>query len=1289
MTDKPTRLVVLGLLVGCLAASAPGADWPTYRGDNNRSGVSGERLGTGLSPQWVFLPTHPPSHAWPDPQPKPIEEHLELPRMRFDDAFHVAAAGGMVYFGSSADNKVYALDGRTGDIRWEFYTGAPVRLAPAVWRGKVYVGSDDGKVYCLSARDGRVVWTFKAAPSDEMVLGSGKMISLWPVRTGVLVDGGVAYFGAGVFPSEGLYLYAADAETGKRLWTNDTYGQGGMGTISPQGYLLASRDRLFVPSGRTVPAAFSRTDGALLFHRKVNWRTTGLNGGTYNVLAGNLLLAAAEQIVALDASNGRVAFTEGLGARVPTTGQRRLAMDGKLIYVLTGEELTAADSSGWAAATRVTHLKSGLRIMQKQARTNPSLQQQVQLLTKEVAKAAARYESLNKKSRIFKWRTACQSNDSMVLTRGAVFAGGRNVVQAFDTNTGRQVWSAKVAGRARGLAVADGRLLVSTDTGAIYCFAPGAGGRGRKVAPKIAADPFSKAPRASRTAVTADTILRGPAPRRGYALFLGGDGREALKLAKRTGLVIYLVQPDATAAAAARKALTAAGVYGAKVVVMHRPLDKLPLPDYFANLIVCSGPGDPPTPPGEVLRMLKPCGGIAYVARAQSATAGGKQDWLKQFRGKLADLGEKNTTVSVRAGGVRITRGPLAGAGSWTHQYANAANTASSDDELVRGPIGILWYGKPGPGRMPSRHASNSAPLAVGGRMFVQGENVVMAYDAYNGLALWEREIPGALRVGLKTGCSNLAADSDSLYVAVDDKCLRLDGATGRTRMTYKVPSRGGRSAGRWHYVARAGGLLYGSSGGLIFALDARTGAPRWTHQAGALMPSTITIGGGQVFFVDRKVTKAQQAQAVKDVSHTEKPDRRGKPARPDVRLVVALDADTGRESWKRPQYVSDCVGISKGGGELTMMYADGILLLCGQPWNGHFWKEFFAGGFSRRSLIALSARSGSLVWSGRKGYRSRPLIVGDRIIAEPWAHDLQTGAEKLRVHPVTGAGTKWQISRPGHHCGNIVASPHALFCRSGVTAYYDLEADSGTAHFGSQRPGCWINCIPANGVVMMPEASSGCVCPYALQCTIVFRPRGARRVWGMYSAAGAMTPVRRLAINFGAPGDRKDSAGRLWLAHPRPYDGRLVLKPSVNTKAPGGGFFQGNADFLKLAGTNDAWIYASGCEGLQTCTVALDEAAGPGRKYTVRLYFAETKETDRGRRVFDVALQGRTVLKGFDIARQAGGPGRAVVKEFKGVHVKDILRVTLDSQQGKTLLCGLEAVAEQPPATGSTEKRR
>ncbi|WP_176728906.1 discoidin domain-containing protein [Thermogemmatispora onikobensis] len=54
-----------------------------------------------------------------------------------------------------------------------------------------------------------------------------------------------------------------------------------------------------------------------------------------------------------------------------------------------------------------------------------------------------------------------------------------------------------------------------------------------------------------------------------------------------------------------------------------------------------------------------------------------------------------------------------------------------------------------------------------------------------------------------------------------------------------------------------------------------------------------------------------------------------------------------------------------------------------------------------------------------------------------------------------------------------------------------------------------------------------------------------------------------------------------------------------------------------------------------------------PGASYTVRLHFAETYWTTAGKRVFNVSLNGQTVLANFDIFATAGGANKAIIKEF------------------------------------------
>jgi len=61
-------------------------------------------------------------------------------------------------------------------------------------------------------------------------------------------------------------------------------------------------------------------------------------------------------------------------------------------------------------------------------------------------------------------------------------------------------------------------------------------------------------------------------------------------------------------------------------------------------------------------------------------------------------------------------------------------------------------------------------------------------------------------------------------------------------------------------------------------------------------------------------------------------------------------------------------------------------------------------------------------------------------------------------------------------------------------------------------------------------------------------------------------------------------------------------------------------------------------------------------RQFTVRLHLAELDEiTEPGQRVFDVKLQGQTVLQRLDVAKEAD-VRTALVKEFKGVKADDTI---------------------------------
>ncbi len=1247
---RGARFAGLAWAIGLVLVAAGGTlraeDWPTYQHDAARSGITSEKVPVPLVESWVFQPAQPPEPAWGPPKAEPVEDVLELRRIHFDDASQVAAAGGRVYFGSSADGKVYCLDAATGRVLWTKMTGGPVRLAPTVWEGRVYVGSDDGRAYCLDGTSGAVDWQFRAAPDPRRVLGSRRMISLWPLRSGVLVDAGVAYLAAGIFPAEGVFFYALDAKDGSLRWRNDGAGEAPQSQVSPQGYLLASATTLYAPMGRVSPAAFDRSDGKLKF-----LTFFGKNvGGTYALLAdGEELYTGTEELTA---------FRSSPKDRFATYPGRKLIVSRDTVYLAGDTHLSSLDRKAYpAAGSKVRSLRARLQQLQaaqKEKGKSPPPD------AAEIQKAAAQLNAAREELvRTIRWEVPCALNEALILAGDVLLAGGAGRVRAIDVRSGKTLWEGKVEGNAKGLAAADGRLLVSTDTGKIYCFAAEGAPRHGAVAQPAVADPYKDSPLAASIRQAARSILDQTGIRRGYCLVLDcRTGQLALELARQSELMIYATSPNADSVAAARKALDAAGVYGTRVYVEQWPADKLPCADYFANLVVSEGAvagGDLPAAPAELFRVLKPLGGTAFVGQPAGGSGGRTLDAAAVGRWLAAAKLPGAEVVSRDGAWAKIVRGPIAGAGSWTHQYGEPGNTGCGDDRALKGPLEVLWFGDPGPGSMVNRHLRAVAPLAIEGRMFVQGENVLMAYDAYNGLRLWQREMPGAIRTNASSDSSNLAANRGALFVAVEGQCLRLEPATGKTAKTYDLPPAADGKPRRWGYLAATEKLLYGSgspavanlarnpwaavtTSNTLFALDIASGKLAWSYQGQRIPHNAIAIADGKVLLADL-----------------------GTPAKPDEWRVVAMDAQTGRIAWQKTVEFP----LSRGGAMAVIAHR-GVLLLFGVYTDGHYWKEFFAGQFADRRITALATEDGKLLWSKPLGYRVRPVVIGDTLHAEPWTYDLRTGEAKTRIHPVTGRPDRWQFARPGHHCGCPIGSPNCLIFRSWCLGYYDLVADAGTMHFGGQRPGCWVNAVPAAGLLLVPEASVGCMCAFPNMCSVALKPAQSNRGYAYYSAPGPLTPVKRLGIAFGAAGDRKDGAGNLWLGYPRPK-GSLVLPVDLSVALlPGGTYLQGSSHFPQVTGVEDAWLFSSAVVGLSRCAVPLLGPGDPPATYRVRLAFADPDNSAPGQRVFDVKLQGQVVLKDFDVVKEAGGRNRAALKQFSGIRVQDRLMIELAPKTDK-----------------------
>jgi outer membrane protein assembly factor BamB len=1170
--------------------------------------------------RWVRdLP--PPRPAWSD-----------QPKMPFDAAPRPVVLGNAVFVPSTVTDGVTAYDIDTGAELWSFTTDGPVRFAPAAWEDRLFVASDDSYLYCLDAAGGRLLWKFRGGSSGRRVLGNGRLISTWPARGGPVVADGTVYFAAGVWPFMGIFIHALDARTGEVVWSNDGDGStyrkqphqaDSFGGVAPQGTLAVAGDRLLVPGGRSVPACLDRATGKLLHYRLAD--NSKIGGGSDVRPGGDLFV------------NGGASFDLATGDHLGPAGDPALVV-ANVLYGVQGGELRAFDLRG-ARAARETVDRKGDKA--KGPTWKPRL---------VASMAVPRLE---------------------VLTRAGtrLYGAAEGLVLAYDLPLhragARPSWQARVEGRPAQLVAGAGHLFVSTREGRLYCFG------GDEGEPQTYPRPRAEPPPADQWAAKAESILTTTGARDGYCVAWGvGSGRLIHQIVRQSRLYVIAVEPDAQKVVDFRKAMADAGLYGERVAVLHDDPDTVDLPPYLASLMVSE---DPDTAgidlANEFLKRafasLRPYGGVACFPSG-SLTAG-----LSAQQGEAVKI----ETAKVREAGAwtLLTRdGPLPGSADWTHENADAANTRVSKDSVVKAPLGLLWFGGTSNEGVLPRHGHGPQPQVLGGRLFIEGPDMMRALDVYTGRLLWEAKLPGVGRAydnlvhqpGANAGGSNYVSVPDGIYVAYGQSVVRLDPAIGERRAEYRlpVPPRAKEAPTSDfvtvadNYLVAGTNLLKPESRGKVGAvsssenlvvMDRRTGRVLWTATArSGFRHNGLCVGGGRLYVIDRP-----------SADHLARLQRRGdaSPAKP---RLVAFDLAGGKELWSS---TADVFGT-------WLSYSDkyDVLVECGRVTRDKLPDE-------PKGMRAWQGRDGKPLWH-RKDYLGPALIHGDTILKDQSACDLRTGEPVMRTDPLTGEPIEWTWTRT-YGCNTPAASEHLLTFRSGAAGYYDLCHDGGTGNLGGFRAGCTNNLVVADGLLTAADYTRTCTCSYQNQASLALVPVPDGEMWTYYGAREVKKPVRRVGIALGAPGNRKADDGTLWLEYPAVGGPSPRVPVSVAPAAPD--WFRRHES--QVSGQGHPWVAASGGRGLRSVTVTL-APDGRERTYTVRLTFVEPDRLPPGQRVFDIALQGRTLLHDIDIAKEAGGPWHGIVKEFKGVKVAKDLTVTLtptgDGRHGP-VLCGIEAVEE------------
>ena len=1271
--------VLLLTLLSC--GSLLSADWPMWRFDAGRRGASEEELPENLHLQWVLeLPA--PKTAWPSNQVK----------LQFDRLYEPILVGKRFFVPSMVSDKLTAYSTETAEELWTFFAGGPIRFAPVAWRDLLYVVSDDGWLYCLKAVDGTVVWKLRGGPSNRRVLGNDRLTSAWPARGAPVVYDDKVYFGASIWPFMGVFLYALDAETGNIIWTNSGTGSDylvqqhnspAFAGVAPQGYLAATENHLIVAGGRTIPAVFDRHTGRVK-HFNVSRRDMGSKGGGgYEAIAGENVYI--NRGCMYDLEDGK--FLGNLDA-----------------MVIGKNSIIGKDDAGIRG-----FLAETVEVEVKDRRGNPAKKKVMKSVWSTSLDEKIQHVFIQSGSRLY-----CRGAEKRVVA-----------VDLPRLDLGAKIsWQADFPDEPLNMITGDGKLLVSTDKGRIYCFS-GTEGDAKLKGVSNESDEDRYAPDLSfaRDMWTgaAGNILRQSGVHSGYCVVLGlGSGRLVEELLSQSGLHVIVVESDAGKVDAFRRRMDARHVYGRRVaIIVGQPMDA-ELPEFIAELVVAEDPlsvglGSGKSFVERVFHLLRPFTGVGcFVTTSEE---------YKRFE-RSASEAELDHGMTERYGELALLRRTDAPSGSadWTHQYADAANSVVSQDRRVKAPLGLLWFGGPSNEAVLPRHGHGPTPQVVGGQLMIEGRDILRAMDIYTGRVLWERTLkdvgkfydntshePGANLIG-----SNYVSLRDGIYVVHNDECVRLDPATGETiskfrlpasedvsepppwgyigiwkstliagaqpenlvspdynarelrrirgdtmkkmleaiaklvdfeqlprsetesdsvylrrslnklladpdmvakippRVRYKVdgeelekkledylkevPGRQGaddqamevkrqllhlyyqlpkfekRPAGKFGSRLRVGSKK-------LVAMDRYTGKVLWEHEAKHQMRhNAIALGGGMVFYLDR-LPEQKRAHFV----------RRGMPVEESAN-VTALDIRTGEVVWQNGKRVfGTWLGYSEG---------YDVLLQAGSRASDRALDEV------GRGLTAYKGSTGEVIWENDSDYSGPCMLLGDAVITQGYrtsgfAFDILTGVKKTRVHPVSGIETDWLYKR-NYGCNTGVGSPNLLTFRSAAAGYYDLAGDSGTGNFGGFRAGCTSNLIPAGGILNAPDYTRTCTCSYQNQASLGLVHQPEVEMWTFSALASDDQAVRHVGLNFGAPGDRRDPEGLLWLDVPSVGGSSPDLRIAV---------FPPDVDYVRhhttrMEGGKLPWVGASSLHGevelvmslvpLGDFVVANEIAAGP-----------------------------------------------------------------------------------------------
>ncbi len=1077
----------------------------------------------------------------------PLNQNL----MQFDRIFEPIVADNKIFLGFNDQDKVIALDINTGKELWHYFADGPVRMPLAANNGKIYFTSDDGFCYCLNAGNGSLVWKVSLAPAANKLLGNKRLISMWPARGGIAIKDNIIYTAASIFPMMGTFIYALNAENGEIIWKNE--GTGSNYILQPHkspAFADVAPQGTFAISGDKLLVAGGRSVPAA-FDLKTGeelYYQLAESGKT-----GGAFTCGNDKVF-FNHHRERMTFMydSQTGKKIKSDAGEYPVIDGDTIY-FSGPNLTAS----------LLGSKNSL-------------------------------ESF--------WKSDFSATNDLIKAGDCLYAAdstGITSIKIIDKRPVKQ-WSFASPANIERLVASNGKLIAVTGDGNIMVF-------GNTPVSSITSYKQPETKIENRSGYATE-IIESSGITSGYCVIFGTKDIELLKdLVANTTLTLIAYDDNLPRINYLREYFDGLGVKSDRLSFLPAGKSFPLLPKYFSSLTIINDLTLADVTDEEVLKSVY-----------ESARPFDGKIWIKTKGREYKKISQTFSVLSMHGAEFKngkgyslISRnGPLEGSADWTHNYGDIANTIKSEDQAVKAPLGILWFGGNSNMDVLPRHGHGPSEQVIDGRLIIQGINTISARDVYTGRLLWKKEFENLESdnwlvyfdesydednpldpkynqehmAGANSRGTNFIATKEYVYLLEGDKCHLLDITSGELEKSFTTGDETTRNLG--YIGVYENFLILGNNfsdypeiiipgekpenvrmsnydvtaSRELIILDRFNGKRIWSVKANhGFIHNSVIVGDGLLFCLDKLPQNLET-----------KLKRRGE-SQPSGSRLVYIDIKTGNKVYEGTKNVF--------GTWLGYSSEHKLLLQATRP-----SKDMLTGEDGKR-MIVYKIPTNEILWDKQITYANPPIISNDKIYTNGEGFSLLTGEPLYEKDLITGEDIKWNFKRE-YGCGIVIASEHLLTFRSASAGFINLDAFEGTGSLGGFKAGCSANLVVANGVLNSPDYTRTCQCPYQNQTSLAFVNMPWMNYWTNSNYKWSGKPIKNIGLNLNAPGDRTSDENILWLDFPNVGGDPSGIPVRIDTI----GYYLVRKDPISVNSEKTQWISSSAVGGLRSLEITLSK---------------------------------------------------------------------------------------------------